>query len=56
MAGTWSSETSATVTTIVLTPSVPIAAGARHDVSEEADRLVRFIAPQAGKHEVRWSA
>lgn len=56
VAGTWSAETSPTATTIVLTPSVPIAAGARHDVSEEADRLVRFIAPQAGRHEVRWSA
>ncbi|MEP6640159.1 MAG: winged helix DNA-binding domain-containing protein [Chloroflexota bacterium] len=55
VAGTWATETGPAWATIVLTASIPIAADARQKLSEEAQRLIGFIAPKATRHEVRWA-
>lgn len=55
VAGTWSTEAGPAGASIALTASVPIAPGARRELSDEAERLVRFIAPEAARHEVRWA-
>jgi hypothetical protein len=37
-----------------LAPSVPIGPAGRNELTEEAERLVRFIASDANRHDVRW--
>ena len=39
---------------LAIVPSVPVGAAARTELTEEAERLVRFMAPEAARHEIRW--
>jgi hypothetical protein len=54
VAGTWSHATSKTGVVLEIAPEVKVPASARAELTEEAERLVRFVAPEATRHEVRW--
>lgn len=55
VAGTWTSEIAKGVTTIDLQPLQPIGSTERQELGDEAERLVRFIEPEAARHEIRWT-
>ena len=55
VAGTWTSEIARGVATIDLRPLEPIGRPERQALTDEADRLIRFIEPDADRHEVRWT-
>ena len=54
VAGTWSVATSAGATTLEVAPAAPVAKAAKSALTDEAERLVRFIARDGGTTEVRW--
>lgn len=55
VAGTWSVTASAGATTLEIKPATPLPKGARTELTDEAERLVRFIARDTGRTEVRWA-
>jgi hypothetical protein len=55
VAGTWTSETAKGVAAIDLAPVVTIGRPDRRALEDEAEHLVRFIEPDADRHEVRWT-
>jgi Winged helix DNA-binding domain len=55
VAGTWTSEVAKGVATIDLVPLGRIEPSERQSLTDEAERLIRFIEPDAGRHEVRWT-
>lgn len=55
VAGTWSVASSATEAILEVVPSVPVAAADRAGLTDEGERLVRFVAPEAARHGVRWA-
>ena len=55
VAGTWSVTSGSGTTTLEIRPAGPVPAATRNQLSEEADGLVRFIARDAGRIEVRWA-
>ncbi|HEX5825144.1 MAG TPA: winged helix DNA-binding domain-containing protein [Candidatus Limnocylindrales bacterium] len=55
VAGTWTSEVAKGVATIDLVPLGRIAPSERQALTDEAERLIRFIEPDADRHEVRWT-
>ena len=55
VAGTWSVAISATEAILEVVPSVPVAAADHAGLTEEGERLVRFVAPEAARHGVRWA-
>jgi hypothetical protein len=54
VAGTWSVATKASEAVLELTPSVAVPATARASLTEEAERLARFVGRDATRHGVRW--
>ncbi len=54
VAGTWSVASSPTEAVLELAPSAAVAPADRAGLTDEAERLVRFIAPEAGRHDVAW--
>jgi len=54
VAGTWSMAEAAGTTIVTLTPSVPVTTAARNEVTEEAERLGRFIGRSADGNIVIW--
>jgi len=52
VAGKWKVERSGKKATLSLEPFERLAAGAKRELREEADRLVRFVEPDAGSHSV----
>jgi hypothetical protein len=55
VAGTWSVASSPAEAILEIVPSVAVAAAARTELTGEAERLVRFMAPEAARHDVRWA-
>jgi hypothetical protein len=56
VAGSWAVETTRGEAVLTLTPAVPVPSRTiRAELSEEAERLVRFVAADATRHEVRWA-
>ena len=55
VAGTWTSETAKGVATIELRPLQQIGKVDRQGLIDDAERLIRFIEPEAERHDVRWS-
>ncbi len=53
VAGKWKVERSGKKATLSLEPFEPLAAGAKRELREEAERLVHFVEPDAGSHSVR---
>jgi hypothetical protein len=53
VAGTWDIEARRQLATLVVRPLERLARGARKAAVEEGERLVRFLRPAAGEHEVR---
>jgi hypothetical protein len=56
VAGTWSVTTTGAEAILELAPLIAVPAAARAGLAAEAERLVRFVAPAAGRHDVRWTA
>jgi hypothetical protein len=56
VAGLWQLERARRRATLVLEPFEPLSAGARRELEDEADRLVRFLEPEAAAHAVRLTA
>jgi hypothetical protein len=54
VAGTWSVVTATAGAVLEMAPSVRVPPAARTELTEEAERLIRFIEPEADRHEVRW--
>ena len=54
VAGTWSVVAAPAEAVLDIAPSVSVPASARIGLIAEAERLIRFIAPGATRHEVRW--
>lgn len=54
VAGTWSVATSAGTTALEVNPAARVAKTAKSALTDEAERLVRFIAREAGRTEIRW--
>jgi hypothetical protein len=52
VAGTWAIETVGTATRLVARPFDALTSAARSGLEAEADRLVRFMKPDAGRHDV----
>ena len=55
VAGTWSVATSPTEAILELAPAAPVPPTERSELTHEAERLVRFVAPMAPRHGVRWT-
>jgi len=53
VAGKWRVDRSARAATLTLEPFAPIPRGAKRELREEAERLVRFVEPDAGSHALR---
>ena len=53
VAGTWRIERSARAATVTVEPFAPLPRPAKREISEEAERLVRFVDPEAPSHAVR---
>ncbi len=56
VAGSWAVETIRGEAVLTLSPVGPVPAAAKTELTEEAERLVRFVAADAIHHEVRWTA
>ena len=54
VAGTWGIETARDEAVMTITPATKVPRPARTELTEEAERLVRFAAADASRHEVRW--
>jgi hypothetical protein len=54
IAGTWSTATDRTGATIELRPLRAVEPTLRRGVSDEAERLIRFVEPNAGQYRVVW--
>jgi Winged helix DNA-binding domain len=54
VAGLWSTASRKGAATLTLEPFATIGAADRRALEVEAERLVRFIEPEATRHEVRW--
>jgi hypothetical protein len=54
--GTWSVVSSPAEAILEIVPSVPVGQAARTELIGEAERLVRFMAPEASRHHVRWTS
>jgi hypothetical protein len=54
VAGTWSVAASGRKTILEIQPAESVAKGTRTALTDEAERLVRFIARHDDRHEVRW--
>lgn len=55
VAGSWKVETVKAAAALVITPFAPLPAQARTALADEAEPLVRFVAPEAKTHAVRFS-
>ena len=56
VAGSWLIETVRGGAILTLSPAVPLTdQSVLAGLTEEAERLVRFVAPEATRHEVRWA-
>ncbi|HJY05587.1 MAG TPA: winged helix DNA-binding domain-containing protein [Bryobacteraceae bacterium] len=55
VAGTWESKTARNVATLTVSPFAPLAKPVKAQLSEEAERLVRFVEPEATKFEVTFA-
>ena len=55
VAGTWSVTASGGSTTLEVRPAATLPKAARTELTDEAERLVRFIGRDAKGHEVRWA-
>jgi hypothetical protein len=53
VAGKWRVERAARAATLTLEPFAPVPRAAKRELLEEAERLVRFVEPDAGSHAVR---
>jgi hypothetical protein len=56
VAGTWSVADKGGSTILEVSPAARVPKGARTELTDEAERLVRFVARHAGTTEVRWTA
>jgi hypothetical protein len=52
VAGAWLSREKNGVASLRVVPGIPLSHGARAEIADEAERLVRFIRPRAARHEV----
>jgi hypothetical protein len=52
LAGAWRSEVSGGIAALKVFPSIPIGRAQRTEISDEAERLVRFARPRAAHHDV----
>lgn len=55
VAGIWLVETAKERSTLTLTSATAVPRTARTELTDEAERLVRFISADASRHEVRWA-
>jgi hypothetical protein len=55
VAGLWAVAVARGTATLTLTPFGKVAAKVRRDLETEANALVRFVEPEAKKHEVTWA-
>jgi len=56
VAGSWMTETVRGEAILTITPAIPVrSTSVRAQLTDEAERLVRFVAPHATRHEVRWA-
>ncbi|MBA2373163.1 MAG: winged helix DNA-binding domain-containing protein [Chloroflexi bacterium] len=55
VAGIWLVETARERSTLTLTPAARVPRTARTELTDEAERLVRFVSAEASRHEVRWA-
>lgn len=55
VAGSWKVETAKGAATLTITPFATLSAQARTALADEAEQLVRFVAPEAKTHAVRFS-
>jgi hypothetical protein len=55
VAGTWTWEVAKGIAAIDLQPLQSIGPRVRTDLTGEAERLIRFVEPEATRHEVRWT-
>ncbi len=56
VAGSWNVETTRGEAVLTMAPAVPVPAATRTELIEEAERLIRFVAADAARHEVRWAS
>jgi hypothetical protein len=56
VAGIWMVETTRHEAILTLTPGGPVPSSVRTELTDEAERLVRFVAADVSRHEVRWAA
>jgi hypothetical protein len=56
VSGTWSIQTARGTATLVMAPFATIPKGARDGLLEEAEQLVRFVEPEAKRHDVQLPA
>jgi hypothetical protein len=55
VAGSWAVETVRGEAVLTLTPAAAVPSrSVRAELTDEAERLVRFVAADATRHEVRW--
>jgi hypothetical protein len=54
VAGLWAPDRTGTAATITLTPFAAVGLDDRRALADEAERLIRFIEPDASTHAVRW--
>ena len=55
VAGTWGVAVERGIAVLTLSPGVTVPAPDRVALTVEAERLVRFAAARAARHEVRWA-
>ena len=55
VAGTWSVAEDKGEAVLTLSPLDPVGPADRTGLEEEAERLVRYVAAEASRHEVRWA-
>ncbi len=55
VAGLWTPDRAGDAATITLSPFGAVGPADRLALAEEAERLIRFIEPDAGSHDVRWA-
>ncbi len=54
VAGIWTVESAKKAAALVIAPFAPLSAAAQSALTEEGERLIRMIDPEAKMHEVRW--
>ena len=55
VAGLWAPDRIGVTATITLTPFATVGRAERRALADEAERLIRFIEPDARSHEVLWA-